>query len=239
VRQLSKAIERGATIAAVCSGAFTLAEAGLLDGRRATTHWQLAGQLAAAYPEVHVEPDALYVVDGPVCTSAGSAAALDLCLHLVRQAHGAEVANHIARRVVTPPHRDGGQAQYVESPMPTATRDGGLGDLLPWLVANLDQPLSVEDIARQALMSPRTFARRFNELTGTTPRGWLDQQRLHRAQQLLESTDATLDAIARQAGYQTTDTLRRHFRRARGITPDGYRRTFRNAEVNWSAVASV
>lgn len=227
VRHLHRAVDRGAVVAAVCLGAFTLAAAGLLDGRRATTHWQFTDRLDADYPTVAVEPDALYVADGSVYTSAGSAAALDLCLNLVRRAHGAHVANQIARRIVTPPHRDGGQSQYLDTPMPPPIRDGGLGDLLDWLSANLGETLSVADMANHALMSPRTFARRFHDTTGMTPRAWLDRQRLLAAQQMLETSDATLDTIARTTGYQTTDTLRRHVVRARGVTPDTYRRAFR------------
>jgi transcriptional regulator GlxA family with amidase domain len=228
VRRLRAALDRGATVAGVCTGAFVLAGAGVLDGRRATTHWRHADLLASAYPAVRVEPDALYVEDGPVATSAGSTAAIDLCLHLVRRAHGAEVANRVARDLVAPPHRPGGQAQYVETSVPAPGADD-LAGTLSWALAHLDQPLRVEDLAARALMSPRTFARRFRAVTGTTPHRWLLEQRLRLAEQLLETTDLPVDAVAGQAGFGSGDTLRHHFAGHRGIGPAGYRRTFRAA----------
>ncbi|KAB8166289.1 helix-turn-helix domain-containing protein [Streptomyces sp. 3MP-14] len=217
---------RGARVASLCTGAFVLAAAGLLDGRRATTHWAHAGELAARYPAVTVEPDVLYVDEGSVLTSAGKAAALDLCLHLVRLDHGARVANTIARRLVVPPQRDGGQAQFVMTPLPDPGNHP-LAELIPWAMERLDQPLSVEDLARQAGMSSRHLARHFQAATGTTPLRWLLTQRVRRAQELLETTDDTVDVIAAAAGLGTATTLRRHFQRTVGVPPDAYRRTFR------------
>jgi AraC family transcriptional activator FtrA len=226
---LRAAVERGATVASLCTGAFVLAAAGLLDGRRATTHWLHAPALASRYPRVRVEVDRLYVEDGPVVTGAGSAAAIDLCVHLIRRAHGAEVANRVARHLVVAPHRDGGQAQFVEAPVPATATRHDLSDLVEWALAHLDQPLSVDDLAARALMSPRTFARRFRQTTGATPRAWLDRQRLLVAERLLERGDDTVEAIAARCGFGSPDTLRRHFTRSRGVSPDRYRRAFRAA----------
>ena len=210
----------------VCSGAFILGEAGLLDGRRCTTHWRHADQLARRYPQAKVDPDVLYVDDDPVISSAGTAAGIDACLYLVRKEQGSRVANGIARRMVVPPHRDGGQAQYVEQPIAPSC-DGSLRDLLEWLRAHLDQPLSVRQLALRANMSERTFARRFVQDTGTTPQRWLIGQRILLAQQLLEETDETVDAIADRAGFGNATALRHHFRIWRGTTPNAYRRLFR------------
>ena len=219
--------EAGARVASLCTGAFVLAAAGLLDGQRATTHWAHTEALAARYPEVLVDPDVLYVDGGSVLTSAGKAAAMDLCLHLVRADHGASVANTVARRLVVPPHRAGGQAQFVTSPVPA--RDGhSLGELFPWVAARLDHPLTVEDLARQANMSSRNLGRHFRSVTGTTPLQWLLTQRIRRAQELLETTNDSVEAIAAAAGMGTATTLRRHFNRTVGVPPDAYRRTFRS-----------
>ncbi|MFI2738048.1 helix-turn-helix domain-containing protein [Streptomyces sp. NPDC018711] len=218
--------EAGARVASLCTGAFVLAAAGLLDGRRATTHWAHTEALAARYPRVDVDPDVLYVDNGTVLTSAGKAAAMDLCLHLVRLDHGSAVANAVARRLVVPPHRDGGQAQFVTAPVP-ARDDHPLTELLPWAAARLDRPLTVEDLARRARMSSRHLARHFRAATGTTPLRWLLTQRVRRAQELLEATDASVDAIAEATGMGTATTLRRHFNRTVGVPPDTYRRTFR------------
>ncbi|MEV6579945.1 helix-turn-helix domain-containing protein [Streptomyces sp. NPDC051582] len=220
--------EAGARVASLCTGAFVLAAAGLLDGRRATTHWLHAAALAAKYPRVRVDPDVLYVDDGSVLTSAGKAAAMDLCLHLVRLDHGSAVANQVARRLVVPPHRAGGQAQFVTTPVPEP-RDHPLGALLVWTMERLDQPLTVEDLARRANMSSRHLARVFTDLTGTTPLRWMLTQRIHRAQELLETTDDTVTAIATATGMGTDATLRRHFNRTVGVPPEAYRRTFRAA----------
>jgi transcriptional regulator GlxA family with amidase domain len=220
------AYDSGARVVSLCTGVFVLAAAGLLDGLRATTHWAHTDALAARYPNVRVDPDVLYVDNGRVLTSAGKSAAMDLCLHLVRLDHGPAVANAIARRLVVPPHRAGGQAQFVTTPVPTRD-DHPLGDLFPWVMARLDEPLTVEDLARQANMSSRTLARHFNFVTGTTPLQWLLTQRIRRAQELLESSDATVDAVAEASGMGTATTLRRHFQRTVGVPPDAYRRTFR------------
>ncbi|QCX81842.1 HTH-type transcriptional regulator CdhR [Streptomyces sp. YIM 121038] len=217
----------GARVASLCTGAFVLAAAGLLDGRRATTHWAHTDALAARYPRVEVDPDVLYVDDGSVLTSAGKAAAMDLCLHLVRLDHGSSVANAVARRLVVPPHRDGGQAQFVTAPVP-ARDDHPLAGLLPWAIERLDEPLTVEDLARRARMSSRHLGRHFKAATGTTPLQWLLTQRVRRAQELLERTDDGIDAIAAATGMGTATTLRRHFNRAVGVPPDAYRRTFRS-----------
>ncbi|PMR60726.1 AraC family transcriptional regulator [Verrucosispora sp. ts21] len=216
----------GARVVSLCTGVFVLAAAGLLDGLCATTHWAHTEQLATRYPLVKVDPDVLYVDNGSVLTSAGKAAAMDLCLHLVRRDHGSAVANVVARRLVVPPHRAGGQAQFVTTPVP-AHDDHPLATLLPWVMRRLDQPLTVEDLARQANMSSRHLARHFHAVTGTTPLQWLLTQRIRRAQELLETTDDSVDTIASTAGMGTATTLRRHFHRTIGVPPDTYRRTFR------------
>ncbi|MES4901110.1 MULTISPECIES: helix-turn-helix domain-containing protein [unclassified Streptomyces] len=218
--------EAGARVASLCTGAFVLAAAGLLDGRRATTHWAHTEILAARHPEVEVDPDVLYVDGGSVLTSAGKAAAMDLCLHLVRLDHGSSIANTVARRLVVPPHRDGGQAQFVTTPLP-APASHPLAELFPWVIERLDQPLTVEDLARRARMSSRNLGRHFRAVTGTTPLQWLLTQRIRHAQELLETTDDSVDAIAAAAGMGTATTLRRHFNRTVGVPPDAYRRTFR------------
>jgi AraC family transcriptional activator FtrA len=219
--------EAGARVASLCTGAFVLAAAGLLDGRRATTHWAHAEALAARYPRVEVDPNALYIDNGSVLTSAGKAAAMDLCLHLVRFDRGSAIANTIARSLVVPPHRAGGQAQFVTTPVP-AQYDHPLAELFPWVMERLDQLLTVEDLARHTNMSSRNLGRHFRSATGTTPLQWLLTQRIRRAQELLETTDDSLDAIAAAAGMGTVTTLRRHFNRTVGVPPDSYRRTFRS-----------
>ncbi|MFE7170367.1 helix-turn-helix domain-containing protein [Streptomyces sp. NPDC057616] len=216
----------GARIASLCTGAFVLAAAGLLNGRRATTHWAHTDALAARYPEVEVDPDVLYVDETSVLTSAGKAAALDLCLHLVRLDHGSSVANTVARRLVVPPHRSGGQAQFVSAPVP-ARDDHPLTALFPWIIERLDQPLTVEDLARQVSMSSRHLARHFRAATGSSPLQWLHAQRIRHAQELLETTDDSIDTVAVATGMGTATTLRRHFNRSLGVPPDTYRRTFR------------
>jgi transcriptional regulator GlxA family with amidase domain len=223
---LRRAVDRGATVAAVCTGAFVLADAGLLDGRRATTHWAYAEDLARR-PGVTVEPDRIYVLDGPVATSAGSSAAIDLCLHLIRRAHGAGVANRVARELVVPAHRSGGQAQFTPAPVARDGRDGSMAALLDWAAAHLGDDLSVDALAVRAAMSTRTFIRHFAGSTGTTPAAWVREQRVRQAEHLLEDDDATVGAVARRCGFGSADTLRRHFRRVRGVTPERYRATFR------------
>lgn len=219
--------ERGARVVSLCTGAFVLAAAGLLDGKRATTHWAHTEALAARCPGAEVDPDVLYVDNGSVLTSAGKAAALDLCLHLVRLDHGSSVANAAARRLVVPPHRAGGQAQFVTTPVP-ARDDHPLTALFPWVMERLDQPLTVDDLAHRARMSSRNLGRHFRAATGTTPLQWLLTQRIRRAQELLEKTDEGIDAIAEATGMGTATTLRRHFHRTVGVPPDTYRRTFRS-----------
>jgi len=231
---LRRAVERGARVLSVCSGAYLLGAAGLLDGRRCTTHWRHADDLARRFPAAVVEPDVLYVEDGPVTTSAGTAAGIDACLHLVRQAYGPAAANTIARRMVVPPHRDGGQAQYIERPLPR-TRCDTVGDTLAWMERHLDREMTVEQLAAQAHMSPRTFARRFQQETGTTPYRWLLRQRVLLAQHLLETSDETMDTIAARTGFGTAAALRHQFVRALDTTPQAYRRTFRGP----SAVAEA
>lgn len=226
VEVLRAAYERGARIASICTGAFALAEAGILDGRRATTHWMHADLLARRYPAVEVDPDVLYVDAGQVLTSAGKAAGIDLCLHLVRSDHGAAVANALARRLVVAPHRAGGQAQFIDAPVPDR-RAEDLGDVLAWAQSHLDQPLTVGDLAERAATSTRHLGRRFLAATGTTPLQWLLLRRVHRAQELLEHTDDSVDRVAEQVGMGTAATLRRHFHRVVGVSPAAYRRTFR------------
>ncbi|MDX3456667.1 helix-turn-helix domain-containing protein [Streptomyces sp. ME02-8801-2C] len=227
---LRRAADRGARILSVCSGVFVLAAAGLLDGRRCAVHWRHADELARRYPLIRVEPDVLYVDAGPVITSAGTAAGIDACLHLVREEHGPEVANAIARRMVVPPHRDGGQAQYIERPLPRSRCDT-VGEVLVWMERHLDEEVTVEQLAERAHMSPRTFARRFQQETGTTPYRWILRQRVLLAQRLLEATDETMDAIAWRTGFGNAAALRHQFVRSLGTTPQAYRRTFKGPEA--------
>jgi transcriptional regulator GlxA family with amidase domain len=209
----------------ICTGAFALAAAGLLDGRRATTHWRDAADLAARHPAVHVEPDVLYIDEGDVLTSAGVAAGLDLCLHIVRRDHGAALANTLARRIVVPPHRDGGQAQYIEQPV--ADHPGGsLAATRAWALERLHEPLTVRALAARAHVSERTFARRFTAETGQPFLRWLLAQRVDAARTALESTDATIDDIAHRCGFGTAANLRKHFHRHLATTPTAYRRAF-------------
>lgn len=227
LQALRDAVARGARVLSSCCGAFVLAAAGLLDGRRATTHWVDMELFTARYPAVDVDRQALYVDAGPVLTSAGTAAAIDLCLYVVRQAHGASVANAIARRMVMPPHRDGGQAQFVEAPIAVTPTDEQLGDLLGWALAHLDEPLTIDDMAARAHLSTRTLARRFRAVTGTTPHRWLLIQRLLLAQQLLECDGTGIEEVARRAGFGSAANLRQHFARRYGTSPQAYRRAFR------------
>ncbi|MPY61682.1 GlxA family transcriptional regulator [Streptomyces spongiae] len=227
---LRRATDRGTRVLSVCSGVFLLGAAGLLDGRRCAVHWRHAQELARQYPRAIVEPDVLYVDADPVITSAGTAAGIDACLHLVRKEQGPEVANAIARRMVVPPHRDGGQAQYVERPLPRSRCDT-VGEVLVWMEEHLDEEVTVEQLAARAHMSPRTFARRFQQETGTTPYRWILRQRVLLAQRLLEATDETMDAIAGRTGFGTAAALRHQFVRSLGTTPQAYRRTFRGPEA--------
>jgi transcriptional regulator GlxA family with amidase domain len=225
---LRRAADRGAYVMSVCSGAFVLADAGLLDGRRASTHWKYADELARRYPKVKVDPDVLYVADDHIATSAGTAAGIDLCLHLVRREHGSAVATALARRMVVPPHRDGGQAQYVEAPLPRTADAPTLEPLLSWLITTLDSDHTVESLAGRAHMSARTFARRFRAETGATPHDWLTTQRVLLARRLLEDTDLGVDAVATRSGFGTAAMLRHHFTKRVGATPQSYRATFRH-----------
>ena len=227
---LQRAYRRGARIASLCSGAFVLAAAGLLDGRRATTHWMYCDLFASMFPEIELDPSVLYVGEGQIFTAAGTAAGIDLCLHLVRLDHGAEVANTVARRMVIPPHRDGGQAQFTLAPVPPESSDDDLRAALAWAASHLDHDLSVESLSRRAAMSPRTFARRFKAATGTTPLQWVLHQRVGRAQHLLEVTDVTIEDIAQRCGFGTSATLRQHFHRVVGTSPAAYRHAFRAPE---------
>lgn len=219
-------IPSGTRIVALCTGAFALAAAGLLDGRPATTHWGLAEYFRHLFPRVRLDPDVLFVDDGDVLTSAGAAAGVDLCLHLVRQDHGSEVANRVARRCVVPPWRDGGQAQYIEQPVPEPST-AGTAITRQWALERLHLPLSLADLAEHARMSRRTFARRFHDEVGQSPGRWLTQQRVFRARQLLETSDLPVDQVAGQVGFATATSLRQHLRAAIGVSPLAYRRTFR------------
>jgi AraC family transcriptional regulator, transcriptional activator FtrA len=223
---LRQAHVRGSRIVSLCTGAFALAAAGLLDGRRATTHWTECGELARRYPKVTVDPGVLFVDEGDVLTSAGSAAGIDLCLHLVRRDYGTEIATQLARQLVVPPQREGGQAQYINAPMPELDSSGLFADTVTWLQEHLNEPLTVEELAARSAMSPRTFARRFLASTGTTPYQWLLQQRVQLAQRLLEMTDLPIDSVAETSGFSTAANLRKHFSRAVHTSPQAYRRTF-------------
>lgn len=218
-------VDRGGRVLTVCSGAFVAGAAGLLDDRRCTTHWRYGTDLARMFPRARVDTDVLFVDDGPVTTSAGTAAGIDASLHLVREAWGSAVANRIARRMVVPPHRDGGQRQFVDAPVPACT-DEGFGELLAWLTANLDRDISIDDMASRMHMSGRTFARRFVDEVGISPRRWLTEQRVLSAKNLLESTTASVDEVARQVGFTSATLLRHHFAASVGVSPLVYRRRF-------------
>lgn len=221
------ALDRGARVMSQCSGAYVLAAAGVLDGRTVATHWMHAVELARRYPAVTVNADVLYVDDDPVFSSAGTAAGIDTLLHLLRREHGAAVANTIARRMVVPPYRDGGQAQYVQAPVPAVDETSRLREVLEWAQGHLGSPLSVDELAARALMSPRSFARHFRAATGSSPHAWLLSQRVALAQELLEQSDLGVDEIADRAGFGAAVTLRHHFARRVGTSPQAYRRTFR------------
>lgn len=218
------AYKRGARLVSICSGAFVLAAAGLLDGRRATTHWLHADRLAKSYPKVQVEPSVLYVESGRVFTAAGSAAGIDLGLHIVRLDYGADIANKVARRMVVAPHREGGQSPFVATAV--APVDGSLAPLMDWASGRLNEPLTAAALARKGRMSLRTLARRFEAQAGTTPHQWLTHQRVLAAQRLLETSDASIDRVAELSGFVTAETLRHHFRQRVGTSPMAYRRRF-------------
>lgn len=219
------AYDRGARVMSICTGAFVLAEAGLLDGRRAATHWAHADELANRYPAITVDPNVLYLDEGRVLTSAGKAAGADLCLHVVRRDHGAAVANKIARHLVTAPHREGGQAQYITGSVPKSSYDN-LAPAMDWALEHLDEPITVEDLAGHAHLCVRTLNRHFHARVGTNPLAWLHNQRVRRAQELLEGTDLTVHTVAQHCGFSTASALRKHFRTTLGTSPDAYRRTF-------------
>ncbi|MEE1744859.1 helix-turn-helix domain-containing protein [Streptomyces sp. JV184] len=226
VRALRHAHSRGARVVSICSGSFAPAHAGLLDGRRATTHWARADDLAARFPRVRVEPDVLYVDHGDVATSAGAGAGIDLCMHLVRNDHGARYAAHVARTMVMPPHREGGQLQYAAPPHPRQI-DGTLAPLPEWITGRLGEPMTTGTMAAHAGVSTRTLARRFADQLGISPGQWLLAQRIATARDLLESSDLSLDAVARRVGLSSATNLRRRFLGMLGTTPGAYRRAFR------------
>ncbi|CAN5329295.1 helix-turn-helix domain-containing protein [soil metagenome] len=224
---LRAAYDRGATIASHCTGAFVLAAAGLLDGRRATTHWETAAELAERFPAVRVDPGVLYVDEGRILTGAGTAAGVDLCLYLLRRDYGARTANAVARAMVVPPHRDGGQAQFIGAALAPDGDTDRLGDVMQWMRGHLDREVTVPELAARAVMSPRSFARHFRAATGTTPRAWLLGQRLQAAEELLETGDLPVEEVARRVGFGTAAGLREQFVRRRGVPPRDYRRSYR------------
>lgn len=215
-----------ARIASICTGSFVLAAAGLLDGRRATTHWKSADQFRALYPQVHLEPNVLYTHDGNILTAAGEASGIDLCLYMIRVDFGSAVANRVARGTVVPPHRSGGQAQYIDTPVPRSMSTS-TASAQEWAVKNLDKPLSLDVLAAEQSMSVRTFTRRFTAEVGMSPAKWIVQQRLHRARELLENTDYTVDRVAAEAGFGTATSLRQQLTAEIGVSPRAYRSTFR------------
>lgn len=224
---LREARRSGRRIVSLCTGAFVLAAAGILDGHPATTHWSECADLARRYPRVRVDPGVLYVDDGDLLTSAGSAASLDLCLHLVQRDYGTEIATRLARDLVVPLQRDGGQAQYIEAPVPVLDSANLFADTVAWLREHLDEPVTVSDLAARAAMSPRTFARRFLAAVGATPYQWLVRERIRLAQRLLETTDSPVETVAARSGFGTADNFRKHFARVLRTSPQAYRRTFR------------
>jgi AraC family transcriptional regulator, transcriptional activator FtrA len=225
---LRQAHARGCRILSLCTGAFVLARTGLLDGRRAATHWTECDELARRFPLVSVDADVLYVDEGDILTGAGSAASIDLLLHIVRQDYGSDVATQLARQLVVPPQRDGGQAQFIEQPLPELDDANLFADTVTWVQEHLDDPVTVEDLAQRSAMSPRTFARRFQAATGTTPYQWLLGQRVHLAQRLLETSDLSVETVAERSGFCTAGNLRKHFGRVVHTSPQAYRRAFQD-----------
>jgi AraC family transcriptional regulator, transcriptional activator FtrA len=229
---LRAAHARGSRILSLCGGAFILAEAGLLDGRRAATHWAECDELAHRYPSLSVDPGVLYVDDGDILTGAGSAASIDLCLHIVRQDYGSEVATRLARQLVVPPQRDGGQAQYIEQPLPALDASDFFAATIAWVQEHLDEEVTVDALARRSAMSPRTFARRFSAATGTTPYQWIIRERLQLAQRMLEVGDLSIETVAQRSGFCTAANLRKHFTRVVHTSPQAYRHAFRDRNTN-------
>jgi len=227
VERLRRAHARGARVVGLCLGAFPVAQAGLLDGKRATTHWELAAAMARLYPRVKVDRDVLYVDEGRVLTSGGVAAGLDCCLHLLRALRGAEVANRVARRLLVAPHRQGGQAQFIEHPVPSKPSEGRFAEVLDWVLHHLAQAHAIDALAERAAMSRRNFTRHFRQATGTSFKQWLLSQRLAQAQRMLESTNAAIDVVASEAGFGSALSLRQHFRASLQTSPSSYRRQFR------------
>ena len=225
---LRRAHARGARILSLCGGAFVLASAGLLDGRRAATHWAECDELARQFPLLSVDSGVLFVDEGDILTGAGSAASIDLCLHVVRQDYGSEVATQLARQLVVPPQRDGGQAQFIDKPLPVLDHADLFADTVAWVQEHLDEPVTVEDLAARSAMSPRTFARRFLAATGTTPYQWLLSQRVQLAQRLLEVSDSSIETVARKSGFSTASNLRKHFGRVVRTSPQAYRHAFQD-----------
>jgi transcriptional regulator GlxA family with amidase domain len=227
--ELRRAHRRGCRMLSLCAGAFVLAQAGLLSGRRTATHWTESDELARRFPDLVVDPDVLFVDEGDILTGAGSAAGIDLCLHIVRQDYGSEVATQLARQLVVPPQRDGGQAQYIDKPLPSLDQSDLLSETVLWMQSHLGEPLLVEALAERAAMSPRTFARRFQAATGTTPHHWLQVQRVRLAQRLLETTDLSIEVVAVQSGFSTSGNLRRHFGQLVHTSPQAYRQAFQTS----------
>jgi transcriptional regulator GlxA family with amidase domain len=224
---LTQAHRRGAQIVGLCLGAFVLAEAGLLDGRRATTHWAAAQDFARRFPKVKLDADVLYIEDENILTSAGTAAGIDCCLHILRQRYGAEYANHVARRLVVPPHRQGGQAQFIEQPLPASANDSRLAALIDQVRATLQQPHTLDSLASQARMGRRTFSRHFSRLTGSTLGNWLLNERLRLAQRLLETSEQSIERVAALAGFGSVVSLRHHFRKTLAVSPSTWRQNFK------------
>ncbi|MET0711997.1 MAG: helix-turn-helix domain-containing protein [Jiangellaceae bacterium] len=231
IAALRAANKRGARLVSICSGAFLIAATGLLDGGEAATHWRYASALAERHPAITVNADVLYVDAGSVLTSAGSAAGIDLCLHIVRRDHGSRVANAVARRLVLPPHRDGGQAQLIEAPMPAHPDDDPIASVMAWALERLHEPLDLDALAGRAYMSVRTFTRRFRKATGTTPGRWLLEQRVRASLALLETTNASIEGVAATVGFASAATYRHHFASIMHTSPSAYRRAFSAASA--------
>jgi transcriptional regulator GlxA family with amidase domain len=236
---LRRAHARGCRMISLCGGAFVLAKAGLLAGRRAATHWEDCDELARQYPELSVDAGVLFVDDGDILTGAGSAAGIDLCLHIVRQDYGSDLATQLARQLVVPPQRSGGQAQYIDTPLPSLDQSDLLAETVDWMQAHLDRHPTIEDLASHAAMSPRTFARRFQAVTGSTPHRWLQHQRVKLAQRLLETSDLPVEAVAAKSGFSTAANLRKHFGRIVHTSPQAYRQAFRDRPATMTSTRAI